>query len=122
MSPRTDAGRVRPPDQTERRLLSDPIGPIAHAAAAPVAGAAPRAMPVSDLPEDSPVARAHASIERARAFGAEAERTVAAMRSGASNDVEGVLLATRQADAAFRMLEAARNAMLEAYARMDEPR
>jgi flagellar hook-basal body complex protein FliE len=41
------------------------------------------------------------------------------MRSGSGSDVEGVLLATRQADAAFRMLEAARNAMLEAYARMD---
>lgn len=110
------------PGPTERRLLSDPIGPIAHAAPAPVAGVASRAASVPDVPADALVARAHASIEQARALGAEAERTVAAMRSGASNDVEGVLLATRQADAAFRMLEAARNAMLEAYARMDERR
>jgi flagellar hook-basal body complex protein FliE len=31
-------------------------------------------------------------------------------------DVEGLLLATRQADAAFLMLAAVRNEMIEAYA------
>jgi flagellar hook-basal body complex protein FliE len=37
------------------------------------------------------------------------------------DDVEGILRATMKADAAFRMLEAARNAMLEAYARTAGP-
>jgi len=44
------------------------------------------------------------------------------VRSGASCDVEGVLLATRKAAAAFQMLQAVRNAMLEAYAQVRDMR
>lgn len=99
--------------------MTDPIGPIAHSGVAASRCSAVRPAAVADVRAESLVASAQESIERARALGAEAERTVAAMRSGSGSDVEGVLLATRQADAAFRMLEAARNAMLEAYARMD---
>ncbi len=102
--------------------MTEPIGQIAHAGAASGAVAVARAAPAPEALPDSLVARVHASIEQARALGAEAERAVAAMRSGAAPDVEGVLLATRKADAAFRMLEAARNAMLEAYARIEETR
>ena len=57
-----------------------------------------------------------------RALGAEAERAAALVRSGESSDVEGVLLATRKADAAFQMLQAVRNAMLEAYAQVRDIR
>ena len=57
-------------------------------------------------------------IDRARALGIEAERAAASVRPGDAQDVEGILLATRKADAAFRMLEAVRNAMLEAYAQV----
>ena len=64
------------------------------------------------------IAGASAQLEAARSLGsAAAEAAAAARRPG---DVEGVLLATRKADAAFRMLEAARNAMLDAYARMGD--
>lgn len=99
--------------------MTDPVGPIAHSGVASSRCAAVRPSEVCDVRTESLVASAQRSIDCARELGAEAERTVAAMRSGAGTDVEGVLLATRQADAAFRMLEAARNAMLEAYARMD---
>ena len=63
-----------------------------------------------------------AGLEQARVLGADAERATALVRSGASCDVEGVLLATRKADAAFQMLQAVRNAMLEAYAQVRDMR
>lgn len=80
------------------------------------AGAAPI------LPGDSLLARVQAGLEQARVLGADAERATALVRSGASCDVEGVLLATRKADAAFQMLQAVRNAMLEAYAQVRDMR
>ena len=71
---------------------------------------------------DALVARLRTELMQARALGAEAERAAAAVRSGASSDVEGVLLATRKADAAFQMLQAVRNAMLDAYAQIRDMR
>lgn len=87
-------------------------------AAAPAAGAS--STPVSA--GDALVARLRTELMQARALGAEAERAAAAVRSGATSDVEGVLLATRKADAAFRMLQAVRNAMLDAYAQIRDMR
>jgi flagellar hook-basal body complex protein FliE len=40
------------------------------------------------------------------------------VRAGDAPDVEGIILATRKAEAAFRMLEAVRNATFEAYAQV----
>lgn len=74
------------------------------------------------LPGESLLARVQAGLEQARVLGADAERATAMVRSGASCDVEGVLLATRKADAAFQMLQAVRNAMLEAYAQVRDMR
>ncbi len=74
------------------------------------------------LPGDSLLARVQSGLEQARVLGADAERATAMVRSGASCDVEGVLLATRKADAAFQMLQAVRNAMLEAYAQVRDMR
>ena len=114
------------------RRVTDPIASIGHAgaamhatralaadAAAPASGAvAAQAMP----PSEALLARVQAGLEEARALGAEAERAAAMVRSGESSDVEGVLLATRKADAAFQMLQAVRNAMLEAYAQVRDIR
>lgn len=90
----------------------------AEAAAVPAAGAA--SVPVSA--GDALVARLRTELMQARALGAEAERAAAALRSGTAGDVEGVLLATRKADAAFQMLQAVRNAMLGAYAQIRDMR
>lgn len=101
--------------------VTAPIGPIA------VAGSASVRMPLAAAPiggaaatgaASSAIAGATAQLEAARSLGAEAAQAMAAARR--PGDVEGVLLATRKADAAFRMLEAARNAMLDAYARMGD--
>ena len=113
--------------------MTDPIDAVRHSggafapavvgaadashAAASASAAGPVAEPASAL-----LARVQSSIEQARALGAEAERAAADVRTGRADDVEGVLLATRKADAAFRMLEAARNAMLEAYAQVRDLR
>lgn len=45
----------------------------------------------------------------------EATRAVEDLTTGQRNDVEGVILATQKADNAFRMLQALRNRMMEAY-------
>lgn len=119
MLPRTDAGRVHPRPRSVRVTAS--IGPIA------VAGSTSVRMPLAAAPAShvaqgsavgSAIAGASAHLEAARSLGTEAARAAAAARQ--PGDVEGVLLATRKADAAFRMLEAARNAMLDAYARMGD--
>ncbi len=45
----------------------------------------------------------------------EASRAVEDLQTGQRTDVEGVILATQKADNAFRMLQALRNRMMEAY-------
>ena len=91
--------------------MTDPIGAVGQASTAMHASRA------ADVPS-ALVERIAVGIDRARALGIEAERAAASARSGDAQDVEGILLATRKADAAFRMLEAVRNAMLEAYAQV----
>lgn len=104
--------------------VTDPVDAVRHPGGAPQP-AAVRAMPpqATRAPDAASgahsagelLAQAHDRIREARTLGAEAS-AAASMPRRAADDVEGVLLATRKADAAFRMLEAARNAMLEAYA------
>lgn len=119
MLPRTDAGRVHPRARSAR--VTPSIGPIAAAGNASVS-IAPRIGAAAEAPSPAPcgalLAGASARLDEARALGNEAARAASDARS--ASDVEGVLLATRKADAAFRMLEAARNAMLEAYGRMGD--
>ena len=69
--------------------------------------------------ESDPLAeqiRVQAGIAHARELGAEAQAAMGVLGSSDSTDVEGLMLATRKADAAFRMLDAVRMAMNEAYA------
>jgi flagellar hook-basal body complex protein FliE len=85
--------------------VTDPIGAVGQASAAIHASRA------ADVPSASAIVERIADgIDRARALGVEAERD--------APDVEGIILATRKAEAAFRMLEAVRNATFEAYAQV----
>lgn len=94
--------------------MTEPIGPVGpHANAHAVA----RALPTGASAAPMDLARLHAGIERARELGVAAHRSAERSSQGGAVDVEGLLLATRQADAAFRMLAAVRNEMIEAYAR-----
>src|SRR3954471_15540710 len=45
----------------------------------------------------------------------EATRAVEDLQTGKRTDLEGVIMATQKADNAFRMLQALRNKMVEAY-------
>jgi flagellar hook-basal body complex protein FliE len=93
--------------------VTDPIGAVGQASAAIHASRA------ADVPSASAIVERIADgIDRARALGVEAERAAAGVRAGDAPDVEGIILATRKAEAAFRMLEAVRNATFEAYAQV----
>ncbi len=98
----------------------DPISAPSLVASHPAAGAmsiAPRWEPEAVGPTGGDlVGRLRAGIAHARELGAEAQAAMRALGGAASTDVEGLLLATRKADAAFRMLDAVRMEMNEAYA------
>ncbi len=56
-----------------------------------------------------------AGVEEVNRAQQEATRAVEDLATGERNDVEGVIMATQKADNAFRMLQALRNKMVEAY-------
>lgn len=104
--------------------MTDPIDAVRHSGAPASAEQVRAPAAAASRPADGAdalLATARESIDRARALGAEAERAIPCRRGAPMDDVEGILRATMKADAAFRMLEAARNAMLEAYARTAGP-
>lgn len=98
------------------------------APAVPLQGAAQPGAVVAPMVHEAPAAGSvpHAElsqrIEQARALATEVRDAVDAVRLGGRGDVEGVLRATRQADAAFRMVQAVCNEMLETYAQMERTR
>jgi len=101
----------------------DPISAPSLVASHPAAGAMSIAPGHAIDPADAAdpagrdlVERVQAGIAHARELGAEAQAAMGVLGSSDSTDVEGLMLATRKADAAFRMLDAVRMAMNEAYA------
>lgn len=55
------------------------------------------------------------NLEKVNSAQVEADRAVEDLVSGRRSDVEGVILATEKADNAFRMLQAMRGKVLQAY-------
>tara|TARA_Y100001933_G_scaffold256209_1_gene300470 strand:+ start:401 stop:727 length:327 start_codon:yes stop_codon:yes gene_type:complete len=55
------------------------------------------------------------NLEKVNSAQQEADRAVEDLVSGRRTDVEGVILATEKADNAFRMLQAMRGKVLQAY-------
>jgi hypothetical protein len=110
-----DAGHVLRGTCASERPVTEAIGPVGPPASAHTVA---RVLPAPAGPSIAPadLARLHADIERARELGIAAHRSAERSSPGGGMDVEGLLLATRQADAAFRMLAAVRNEMIEAYA------
>lgn len=62
------------------------------------------------------------NLDEANRLQQEADRAVEDLQTGRRNDVEGVILATQKADDAFRMLQALRNKMMEAYEEIKQMR
>ncbi len=52
----------------------------------------------------------------------DATRAIEDLQTGKRDDIEGVILATQKADIAFRMLQAVRNKVVEAYQEVKQMR
>lgn len=52
----------------------------------------------------------------------QADRAMEDIATGKRDDLEGVILATQQADSAFRMLQSVRNRVMEAYDELKQVR
>lgn len=104
--------------------LTDSISAIAHTATGASAVRSSHVASAVQLNREvcaQAMTHAQVGLTHARALGLEAQQATALLASGIGAgkpiDVEGLLLATRKADAAFQMLQAVRNAMVEAYTR-----
>ncbi|MGH7243689.1 MAG: flagellar hook-basal body complex protein FliE [Phycisphaerales bacterium] len=62
------------------------------------------------------------NIKRVDEMQQQANRSMEDIATGKRNDLEGVILATQQADSAFRMLQAVRNRVMEAYDELKQTR
>jgi flagellar hook-basal body complex protein FliE len=96
--------------------MSDPLGFVSGASGAgPIKPAAGPAGPqrASGGPNFREVLIEN--LEQVNSAQQEADRAVEDVMSGKRTDVEGVILATEKADNAFRMLQAMRGKVLQAY-------
>lgn len=63
-----------------------------------------------------------ANLKDVNKLQADASRAIEDLASGKRDDVEGVVLATQKADTAFRMLQAVRNKVVQAYEEIKQTR
>ncbi|MEM1185830.1 MAG: flagellar hook-basal body complex protein FliE [Planctomycetota bacterium] len=95
--------------------MSDPVGLISGAGGV---GPTPKpAQPSAKGPVGGPSFREVLveNLEKVNEAQQEADRAVEDLVSGRRSDVEGVILATQKADNAFKMLQAVRGKVLQAY-------
>jgi len=96
--------------------MPDPLGLIAGSGAGGVNhGVRPPASPRPDGQGPSFKDVVMKKLDEVNALQQKATQAVEDLQSGKRNDVEGVILASNQADNAFRMLQSLRNRMMEAY-------
>ncbi|MBY0113910.1 MAG: flagellar hook-basal body complex protein FliE [Phycisphaerales bacterium] len=62
------------------------------------------------------------NIKRVDELQQQADRAMEDIATGKRDDLEGVILATQQADSAFRMLQSVRNRVMEAYDELKQVR
>jgi len=96
--------------------MSDPVGLIGGAGGiSPIRPAAPGGATPGAVegPSFRDVLMGH--LNEVNELQQDATRAIEDFQTGQRNDVEGVLIATQQADAAFRMLLQVRNKMVDAY-------
>ncbi len=92
--------------------MSDPLNLISGAGQ----GVNPRATPSSERSGEGPSFDAvFKSLREVNAAQQEATRAIEDLATGQRSDVENVILATQKADNAFKMLQALRNKVMEAY-------
>lgn len=102
--------------------MSDPLGLVGAGGGAPLQprpdqggrGPAPGAPSFKDV-----LIR---NLEQVNAAEQDATRAVEDLLTGKRDDLEGVILATEKADNAFRMLQAMRNKVMDAYEEIKQVR
>lgn len=62
------------------------------------------------------------NIDQVNKLQQDASRAIEDLATGERQDVEGVILATQKADTAFKMLQAVRNKVVEAYQEINQVR
>jgi len=94
--------------------MSDPVGLIGGAGGLQPT---PKPQPPAAGPGGGPNFRdvLMDNLEKVNAAQQEADRAVEDLVSGRRSDVEGVIMATQKADNAFKMLQAVRGKVIQAY-------
>ncbi len=95
--------------------MTDPVGLISASGGAYDPRRAGRTQDAQDPSAPSFKDALLANLNEANRLQQEATRAVEDLQTGQRQDVENVLLATTKADNAFKMLQALRNRMMEAY-------
>lgn len=95
--------------------MADPLGFISGGGGVDASRFLPKGQGKEAAPEKSFKDVLTESLDQANKAQQEATRAVEDLATGQRNDLEGVILATNKADDAFRMLQALRNKMMDAY-------
>lgn len=101
--------------------MTDPLGLIGATGGArsvPQHGAGPRGG--SGVPSFKETLLRN--IDQVNQLQQDATRAIEDLATGDRDDVEGVILATQKADSAFKMLQAVRNKVVEAYQEINQVR
>jgi flagellar hook-basal body complex protein FliE len=101
--------------------MSDPVGLIGGAGGAGPADqpAARRALGPGESPFKDLLIK---NIREVNQLQADAEEAIEDLQTGRRDDVESVIIATNKADTAFKMLQAMRNRVMQAYEEIQQMR
>lgn len=101
--------------------MTDPLGIIGATGGA--RGAAQSGLGARPAPDGASFKEALLrNIDQVNRLQQDATRAIEDLASGESDNVEGVMLATAKADSAFKMLQAVRNKVVEAYQEINQVR
>jgi flagellar hook-basal body complex protein FliE len=95
--------------------MSDPLGLIGTSSGTPLRAPAPGAAPAGQQQGPSFKDVLLRNIDEINKLQQDATRAVEDLQTGKRDDVEGVLIATAKADTAFKMIQAVRNQVMQAY-------
>ncbi len=102
--------------------MSDPLGLVGSGGSAPLPPRPPHNAPGQDPGAPSFKDVLVQNLEQVNAAEQDATRAVEDLLTGRRDDLEGVILATEKADNAFRMLQAMRNKVMDAYEEIKQMR
>ncbi len=100
--------------------MADPLGFISGSQAI-----RPLPMPAGKAPAEGGASFKDAlidNIKKVDELQQQANRAMEDIATGKRDDLEGVIVATQQADSAFRMLQSVRNRVMEAYDELKQTR